>query len=192
MTITAHHGPGTPAADFRTITGAPLPVVALPQGELLTINEQDNPLINDAFGPGVHFKPLRLDMELGEWVVLATFSPGTRFPLHYHSGAVDAYTMSGSWHYAEYPDQPQTAGAYLFEPGASVHTLICPESNTEDTVVFFRITGANVNFNDDGSFHSILDAAMITHLTTALCDAQGKQVRYIGGGANGFVTQGDA
>ena len=42
-----------------------------------------------------------------------------------------------------------------------MHTLVCPDSNTEDTVVLFRVSGANVNFTDDGQFHSILDAALI-------------------------------
>ena len=66
----------TAPAPATTSTGAPLPLVALPQGELLTVNANDIPLIRDALGKGVHFKPLRLDMENGEWVVLATFSPG--------------------------------------------------------------------------------------------------------------------
>ncbi len=176
-------------APAATSTGAPLPLVALPQGELLTINADSLPLLTDALGPGVHFKPLRLDLENGEWVVLATFAPGARIPLHYHTGSVDAWTMSGSWHYLEYADQPQTAGSYLFEPGASVHTLACPEDNTEDTVVLFRVSGANVNFNDDGTFHSILDAALIAHLTGALAEAQGHEpLNYIGGGAAGFTA----
>ena len=72
MTAMAAHVPG-PA---HTTTGAPLPLVALPQTELLTVNEKDIPLVRDTLGPGVHVKPLRLDIEKGEWVVLATFSPG--------------------------------------------------------------------------------------------------------------------
>ncbi len=95
------------AAPATTSTGAPLPLVALPQGELLTINADDIPLVRDALGDGVHFRPLRLDLENGEWVVLATFAPGARIPLHYHTGAVDAWTISGSWHYKEYAEQPQ-------------------------------------------------------------------------------------
>lgn len=139
----------------------------------------------------MHFKPLRLDLEVGEWVVLATFAPGARIPLHYHTGCVDAYTFSGSWHYLEYADQPQTAGSYLYEPGASVHTLSCPETNTEDTVVLFRVVGANINFTDDGDFHSILDATLIRHLTGELSEAQGLgDVNYIGGGAAGFTAPG--
>lgn len=182
--MTLAHAPG-PA---KTSTGALLPMVALPQGELLTVNANDNPLIRDALGEGVHFKPLRLDLENGEWVVLATFAPGARIPLHYHTGAVDAWTMSGSWHYYEYPDQPQTAGSYLYEPGSSVHTLVCPDTNTEDTVVLFRVSGANVNFSDDGQFHSILDAALIAHLTGILAAEQKVgTVTYIGGGAAGPV-----
>ncbi len=173
-----------------TTSGSPLPVVALPQGELLTVNAEKNPLIKDSLGPGVHFKPLRLDLEKGEWVVLATFAPGSSVPLHYHTGTVDAYTMSGSWNYVEYPEQVQTAGSYLYEPGASAHTLTCPESNTEDTVVLFIVVGANVNFNEDGTFHSVLDAAMIEHLTGALSEAQGLgPIDYIVGGFAGHSVE---
>lgn len=179
----------TAPAPAVTSVGSPLPMVALPQGELLSINEQRIPMIMDALGPGVHFKPLRLDLERGEWVVLATFAPGASIPLHYHTGTVDAWTMSGSWHYLEYADQPQTAGSYLFEPGASVHTLAVPEDNTEDTVVLFSVSGANVNFTDDGSFHSILDACTIAYLTATLSEAQGLgPVPYVTGGDAAVTT----
>ncbi len=73
-----------------------------------------------------------------------------------------------------------------------MHTLECPESNTEDTVVLFRVSGANVNFDDDGRFHSILDAALISHLTGQLAAAQNLgPVAYISGGA-ATVTDGNA
>ena len=84
MTLTAEP---TPTA---TLSGSMLPLVALPQGELLTINEADNPLLRDALGPGVHFKPLRIDMEAGCWAVLAVLSPGARLPLHYHTGIAES------------------------------------------------------------------------------------------------------
>jgi 2,4'-dihydroxyacetophenone dioxygenase len=185
MTLTTAPAPAT------TPSGSPLPLVALPQGELLTVNEKDTPLITDALGPGVHFKPLRLDIEAGEWVVLATFSPGSQVPLHYHTGVAEVYTLAGSWHYLEYPDQSQTAGSYLYEPGSSVHTFVCPETNKEDTVILVRVVGANINFTEDGQFHSILDAALIRHLTDALAFAQGlDEVSYIGGGAAGLLTAG--
>ncbi len=186
MTLTAEPRTST------TGTGAQLPLVALPQGELLTVTEQNIPRINDALGPGVHFKPLRLDLEAGTWVVLAIIAPGASIPLHYHTGTAEAYTLSGSWHYLEYPDQPQTAGCYLYEPGGSVHTFVCPETNTEDTVLFIRVEGANVNFNEDGSFHSVLDAVTICHLTSVLSDVQGVgPVNYLRGGSATY-TEGRA
>jgi 2,4'-dihydroxyacetophenone dioxygenase len=173
-----------------TSTGAQLPFVALPQSELLTVDANQIPLIKDALGEGVHFKPLMLDLENGVWVVLATFAPGARIPLHYHTGCVHAWTISGSWHYLEYASQPQTAGSYLYEPGASVHTLNCPEDNTEDTTVLFVVFGSNVNFTDDGQFHSILDASLIAHLTEELSVAQGLgKVPYVAGGSAAIVNR---
>jgi quercetin dioxygenase-like cupin family protein len=173
-----------------TSSGALLPLVALPQGELLSVNDTGVPLFRDALGEGVHFKPLRLDLEAGCWVVLAVLSPGAQLPVHYHTGTAEAYTISGRWYYLEYPDQPQTAGSYLYEPGGSVHTFVCPESNTEDTVIFVRVEGANINFTEDGQFHSVLDAVTIRHLVSNMAEAQGMgPVDYIGGGAAGFTAR---
>jgi 2,4'-dihydroxyacetophenone dioxygenase len=53
MTLTVDPAPMTTSA------GALLPLVALSQGELLTVNQANIPRINDALGTGVHFKPLR-------------------------------------------------------------------------------------------------------------------------------------
>ena len=46
----------------------------------------------------------------------------------------------------------------------SVHTFVCPNTNTEDTVLLVRVEGANINFTESGQFHSILDATLIQHL----------------------------
>src|SRR5262249_40376102 len=139
---------------------------------------------------GVHFKPLRVDLERNEWVVLAMFEPGAEVPLHYHTGPAEVYTLQGCWKYREYPDQPQTAGSYLYEPGGSVHTFYAPAENTEDTIILSRVAGANINFNDDGSLHSVLDAMTAATLVPALSAAQGVPVpRYIGGGEAGFTGE---
>ena len=82
----------------------------------------------------------------------------SQVPLHYHTGIAEVYTLSGRWHYLEYPDQPQTAGFVPLRASASVHPFICPETNTEETVIFIRVVGTNVNFTEDGAFHSMLDA----------------------------------
>jgi len=171
-----------------TLSGAPLPLVALPQGELLTVNLAETPLLKDALGPGMSFHPLRLDTERGEYVILARMAPGVGLQLHYHTGPAQVYTFQGCWFYREYPDQPQTAGSYLYEPGGSVHTFFTPEDNTEDTVALIIVDGANVNFNEDGSFHSILDAVSLHYLTETVSAAQGTKPVFVHGGTAGVVT----
>ena len=167
MTITAEPTTAT------TSSGALLPLVALPQGELLSINEQSIPLLTDSLSAGVHVKPLRLDLEAGCWVVLATFSPGATVPLHYHTGIAEVYTMAGSWHYLEYPDQPQTAGSYMYEPAGSVHTLEVPEDNDEVTEILFIMEGVNLNLAPDGSVESVTDGLGTLAAYEALAQMQG-------------------
>jgi quercetin dioxygenase-like cupin family protein len=189
MTMTASLTNNTAApSPAKTASGGPLPVVALPQGELLTVNIDQIPMLKDLVAPGVHIQPLRLDLERGEWVFLATLAPGCELPLHYHTGPAEVWTIKGRWLYREYPDQPQTAGSYLYEPGGSVHTFYCPEDNTEDTVALAWIQGAQVSFNEDGTFHSVTDAVTIQYLTEAASAAQGTgPVGYIRGGAAGVT-----
>ena len=158
---------------LTTSSGAPLPLAGLPQDRLLTVNIDQIPLIKDILVPGIHIQPLRLDPERGEWVILATLAPGCELPIHYHTGPAQVWTIQGRWLYREYPDQPQTAGSYLYEPGGSVHTFYCPEDNTEDTVALAWIEGAQVSFNDDGTFHSLNDAVLIQHLVETLSAARG-------------------
>lgn len=174
-----------------TTEGAPLPFVALPQTELLTVNHNDIPWLPEGLAPGVQIKPIRLDVEAGVWVILASFAPGSRVPLHYHTGEAEVFTMSGRWNYSEYPDQPQTAGSYLFEPAGSVHTLEVPADNTEETLMFIRVRGANINFNQDGTFHSILDTAALVFVTELFCQQHNLEgVRYLNGGEAGYTTAG--
>jgi hypothetical protein len=70
-------------AQLNTLSGGPLPLLALRQGKLLTVNIDQIPLLKDAGGPGIHLQPLRLDPERGEWVFLAVLAPGCSLPLHY-------------------------------------------------------------------------------------------------------------
>ena len=169
-------------------SGAPLPLIALPQGELLTVNVDQIPLLKDALGPGIDLQPLRLDPEQGQWVLLATLKPGCSLPIHYHTGTTEVYTIKGRWEYAEYPNQPQIAGSYLYEPGGSVHTFFCPKENTEDTVVVVWLNGAQVCFSDDGTFHSINDATSLQYLAEKMSAEQGLgPVGYIHGGAAGVT-----
>lgn len=169
--------------EINTAGGAPLPVLSHPQGDLLTVNVDHIPLLKDAIVEGAHFKPLCLDTENNLWVVMAYFDPGVVLPIHYHTGPAQVYTLQGCWKYKEYPDQPQTAGSYLYEPGGSVHTFYTPEENTEQTVFLVIVQGANVNFDEQGGFHSILDALHLTQLSDQAAQAQGlSELPYIRGG----------
>ena len=169
--------------------GTPPPVHSVPQSELLTLNTSDMPILRDALGEGVHYRPLFLDPEHGVWVVLASFEPGAELPIHLHSGSVHGFTIKGRWEYKEYPQNPQTAGSYLYEPGASIHTLHAPATNTETTEVLFIVNGANVNFNEDGQFHSVLDAVTLVRLTEELSKAQGLgALTYLTGGSAGYTS----
>ena len=68
----------------------------------------------------------------------------------------------------------------------SVHTLFCPESKAEDTVILLRVEGSVINFAEDGQLLSILDAVMIHHAAPMLAeDQEAGPVRWIGGGAGG-------
>lgn len=160
------------------------PVFSLPQDELLTLNVNEVPILTDAAGPGISFQPLLLDPEAGVWAVIGIFAPGASLPTHLHTGSVHGYTLKGSWIYKEYPDQIQVPGSYLYEPASSLHTFYVPETNTEDTVVFFIVNGANVGFTDDGQFHSMLDAITVRALTEQWAQANGGvTVPYLTGGA---------
>jgi len=82
----------------------------------------------------------------------------------------------------EYPDQVQTAGSYLYEPGGSIHTFHCPkDSGGADG--FMVISGANINFDQEGNFMNIMDAGWIEQVLIAAAKAQGIKARYIKPGA---------
>lgn len=158
-----------------------LPDVIQHQDFLLTLNTNEENLIKDAL-PGVDVYPLFLDPENGTWVIRAIFKAGVTLPKHFHTGVVHFYTLSGRWNYLEYPDQPQTAGSYLYEPGGSIHTFHCPEeSGGADG--FMVISGANINFDADGNFMNIMDAGWIEQMIIAAAKAQGVTPRYIKPGA---------
>lgn len=138
-----------------------LPVTVQSNTELLTLNVKDSPIYKDILVPGLDVQPLMLDPCNGTWVVRAYMAPGVKLPTHYHTGTVHLWTLSGRWNYVEHKDQPQIAGSYLFEPGGSVHTLEVPADNSEVTEMVMVVQGANVNFDDEGKYHSTMDASSI-------------------------------
>lgn len=151
------------------------------QSFLLTINRHRDGEIKNA-APGLHITPCFLDAENGVWVLYARFDAGTLLPKHFHTGTVHFYTTAGAWNYVEYPDDVQTAGSYLFEPGGSVHTF----SSKDGAEGFMVVHGANVNFDQDDNYMDIMDAGVIEQALHEVAKATGQTMpRYIrpGGGA---------
>lgn len=129
------------------------------QDELLTVNIHDMSYLPGA-APGSEIIPLFLDRENGIWVLYGKFGPGTKLPKHFHTGTVHFFTTKGQWNYLEYPQNPQTAGSYLYEPGGSIHTFSVPDDAREPAEGFMVVYGANVNFEGD-KFIGIRDAGAI-------------------------------
>ena len=65
-----------------------------------------------------------------------------------------------------------------------MHTFYTPADNTEDTIALAWIEGAQVSFNEDGTFHSVFDAVAVKYLADAAAEAQGL-------GPVGYVRPGD-
>lgn len=167
-----------------------LPTVINHQDKLLTLNTNDLPILKSALGPGVDVQPLFLDPQNGIWVLRAIFGPGVVLPNHFHTGTVHAFTLSGRWYYTQHPDQPQTAGSYLYEPGGSIHQFRTPKENTEPTVAVFVVYGANINFDEKDNFHSVMDAGWITQLAEVLSKEQGHgKARYIAAKQSEYTVQ---
>lgn len=169
----------------------PMPQLVADHKTLLTLNSNDLPLYKDALPgvPGIDVQPLMLDTHNGVWVIRAIFHPGVILPTHYHTGSVHLWTLSGKWNYLEYPDQPQTAGSYLYEPGSSVHTLAVPADNTEPTEMLMVVQGSNVNFDADGNYVGLLDANSIVLLIDHLIRERGLEpARYIKPQQPGYVS----
>jgi hypothetical protein len=105
-------------------------------------------------------------------VIRTRFPPGYVVPTHKHTGEVLAFTLAGSWKYAEYPEV-NAAGSYLYEPAGSVHTLTVLESNDGPTDVWFAIRGANLDLDADGNVTMAVDAGLIRDVYLGACEAQG-------------------
>lgn len=159
----------------------PLPEIVTEQDQLLTIDTNANPFLEGLLHPGIKLHPLLLDPHNGTWVLRVKFAPGLTLPLHFHTGCVHLYTLSGCWYYLEHPEQKQTAGSYLYEPGGSVHQFHTPAENDGDTDTFMVVSGANINYDDtDGSYINLMDAGMIKAWVDAAIVSQGRDnMRYV-------------
>jgi quercetin dioxygenase-like cupin family protein len=160
-----------------------LPQTTTHQEHLLTINTNAHPFLKSLGGyEGIDLFPMFLDPYNGLMVVRSRFAPGLTLPLHFHTGVVHMYTMKGCWYYTEYPEQKQTEGCYLYEPGGSVHQFNTPADNDGPTDVIFLLFGANVNYAQDGTYLGLSDTGMIKNWIDRAIKEQDSQVRYISDG----------
>ena len=120
-------------------------------------------------GDGNKMKVIQVDTGQGLWIVENIFQPGYTVPTHRHTGPVYGYTVSGAWHYKEYPEVNR-AGSFLYEPAGSVHTLECLEP---DTQVWFQMYGVNMNLDADGNVESVFDGPGTLEVYLALAEAEG-------------------
>ncbi len=134
------------------------------------LGDEDIPWVDLPDGSGL--KLVYAKIKDGLWIVRNRFKPGFQVARHKHTGPVFGYTSTGAWKYEEY-EYVNRAGSFLYEPAGSVHTLITPPENTEDTDVWFQIYGANLNLHPDGTIESVVDAQLISDAYFALCEMQG-------------------
>ena len=142
---------------------------AIPLALLRT--ESELPFVT--YQEGISFQLVQANIEAGYWVVRLRSEPGRTIQRHRHTGEVFAFTLAGSWKYLEYPNEVNVAGAFLYEPAGSIHTLHIPATNTETTDVWFVIHGANLNLDEAGNVESVLDAGTALEIYRAQCAAAG-------------------
>ena len=164
-----------------------LPATITHQDQLLSIDTKSGKFLEGLLHPGLKIFPFFIDRYNGMAVYRAKFAPGITLPLHFHTGSVHLYTLSGCWYYSEYPEQKQTAGCYLYEPGGSIHQFVTPPDNEEDTDTFIVITGCNVNFGEDGQYLGLMDAGWLSAWIDQAAVEQGASgMKYISVGIPSF------
>jgi hypothetical protein len=87
---------------------------------------------------------------------------------------VHFFTTKGEWSYVEYPDDKQTAGSYLYEPGGSIHQFKVAKDAAQDAEGFMVVNGANVNFTEEGEFLDVTDALSIEQAMHQISEAMQK------------------
>lgn len=122
--------------------------------------------------PGIELKVLRVVEREGLWVVRNRFAPGTTIETHRHTGDVHAFTISGSWRYAEY-GVDYTAGTYLYEPAHSLHTLTVPGDAASPADVLFVMRGANLVLGPNGEVVRVDDGPTTLAFYRMMCESRG-------------------
>lgn len=93
-----------------------------------------------------HFKPLRFDLNTGNWIYLFRIQSNKTLSRHRHTGgSVIGYNLQGQWWY-EGRNWVANPGSFIFEPPGDVHTLI---TGNEEVITLFILGGALQYFDEE-------------------------------------------
>ncbi len=98
------------------------------------------------------FKLLRIDAETLGTTILFRMKKGAKVNTHRHFGAVELYTLSGSWEYVG--DGKSSRDGYVYEHAGAVHYPVAHE----DTLAFIVSRGPLQHYNEDGTPGVVIDA----------------------------------
>lgn len=90
---------------------------------------------------GTEVKLCKVNAISGQFIAMMKAPPGIQLPPHVHHGIVIVYTVQGQWKYIEH-DWTAKEGDVVYEPAASLHTLIVPEDQKQDAILMTVIDGA--------------------------------------------------
>ncbi|MGR8949140.1 MAG: 2,4'-dihydroxyacetophenone dioxygenase family protein [Gammaproteobacteria bacterium] len=132
--------------------------------------ESDLPMVE--ISPGVAIQLLQVDFDHNTRVTRAQLAPGLKLRTHIHTGHVFAWTLAGTWHYLEYPENSE-ANSYLYEPAGSIHTLYVPEDSTQPADVIFIVHGSNIELGATGEVEGATSAMDIARAYLRACQEKG-------------------
>jgi 2,4'-dihydroxyacetophenone dioxygenase len=133
------------------------------------VNESRIPWIEYERPYGVFgFKLLFIHNATGRSAMLAKFPAGITTTTHKHLVPVQAWVISGSWHYVEY-DWIGTAGSYIYEPPGAEHTLEVLEAG----MTLFMLEGPSISRGANGEIKEMVDSFTIRDDYKSALEAQG-------------------
>lgn len=122
--------------------------------------------------PGLSFKPLAYFPDNAGWQLLLRLEPGTKIPLHRHTGEVHAFNLAG----ARQLDTGEVVGPgmYVHEPAGNVDSW--QAHGDEPCVIHIEVRGRNEYLDADGHVLHSVDAQSSRRSYLDWCAAQGLPV----------------
>ncbi|MEG0384775.1 2,4'-dihydroxyacetophenone dioxygenase family protein [Solibacillus cecembensis] len=130
---------------------------------------------------GTEAKLCKVNAITGQFIAILKGKPGSALPIHVHHGLVIVHTIQGQWKYLEH-DWIAKAGDVVYEPAASLHTLIVPEDQEEDAILMNIVDGA-IEFRDEnGQIIYMLNWREAVQLYLNHCEEHNLEVLDLGQG----------